>query len=145
MAVSPDKELHLDWSGLEMLGPDECFALLRSAAVGRVGFIDQGGPIILPVNFAMDGRTPVFKTAEGSKLSAAMVQKPICLEIDDWDSMGHTGWSVLAKGIADVVMDDDETDRLESIPVQPWTRPDLRHHWVRILVEETTGRRILQH
>lgn len=41
-----------------------------------------------------------------------MEQKPICLEIDSWDLMGHTGWSVLAKGVADLIMDDDEIERL---------------------------------
>lgn len=133
---------NVDWSGLTILGPEECFELLDKAAVGRVGFIDQGGPVILPVNFAMDGRSPVFKTAEGSKLAAAMVQKPIALEIDDWDPVTHTGWSVLAKGVADLILDDDEIAELDKLPVQPWTRPDLRHHWVRILVEEMTGRRI---
>ena len=145
MDIAAGRELHVDWSGLEVLEPDQCFELLRHTAVGRVGFIDQGGPVILPVNFAMDGHSPVFKTAHGSKLSAAMVQKPICLEIDSWDLMGHIGWSVLAKGVADLIMDDDEIERLEQLPVQPWTRPDLRHHWIKILVEETTGRRIVEH
>lgn len=144
MASTTGSNGNVDWSGLTILGPDECFELLNGTGVGRVGFIDQGGPVILPVNFAMDGRSPVFKTAEGSKLSAAMVQKPIALEIDQWDLDTHTGWSVLAKGVADLILEDDEIAHLNELPVQPWTRPDLRHHWVRILVEEMTGRRIVQ-
>ena len=36
----------------------------------------------------------------------------------------------------------DEIARLERLPVRPWSRPDLRDHWVRIMVEELTGRRI---
>lgn len=142
MDTTSDPNKNVDWSGLTILGPDECFELLNSTAVGRVGFIDQGGPVILPVNFAMDGRSPVFKTAEGSKLSVAMVQKPIALEIDDWDPSTHTGWSVLAKGVADLILDDDDIAGLDLLPIQPWTRPDLRHNWVRIMVEEMTGRRI---
>jgi hypothetical protein len=56
--------------------------------------------------------------------------------------MTHSGWSVLAKGVADEVLDTAEIERLEQLPVRPWSRPDLRDHWVRIMVEELTGRRI---
>ncbi|MGB6059458.1 MAG: pyridoxamine 5'-phosphate oxidase family protein [Microthrixaceae bacterium] len=143
MAERDSGELNLDWTGLEVLGSEECFQLLRNTVVGRIGFVESGGPVILPVNFAVDGRAVVFKTGEGSKLSAALMQEPVCLEIDSWDTMSHTGWSVLAKGVADVVLDPDETDRLELLPVQPWTRPDVRSHWVRVMIEDLTGRRIL--
>jgi nitroimidazol reductase NimA-like FMN-containing flavoprotein (pyridoxamine 5'-phosphate oxidase superfamily) len=132
-----------DWSGLELLSNDDCLALLSGASVGRLGFVERGGPVILPVNFTMDGRAIVFRTGEGSKLSTAMMQRPVCLEIDEWDSFSHTGWSVLAKGTADEVLDDDEIGRLEQLPVRPWSRPDLRSHWIRIMVEELTGRRVV--
>jgi nitroimidazol reductase NimA-like FMN-containing flavoprotein (pyridoxamine 5'-phosphate oxidase superfamily) len=136
-------EHDVDWSGLEILSTDECQAHLRLAAVGRIGFVDAGSPVILPVNYTMDGPAIVFRTAAGSKLSVGMMQRPVCFEIDDWDTMGHTGWSVLAKGIADEVLAEDEVARLEQLPVRPWSRPDLRDHWVRVMVEELTGRRVV--
>ncbi len=145
MVESSSEGLNLDWTGLEILSPDECFRLLRQTAVGRIGFVERGGPVILPVNFAVDGRAAVFKSGVGSKLSAAMMQEPVCLEVDDWDTLSHTGWSVLARGVADVVLEEDETDRLDRLPVQPWTRPDVRWHWVRVMIEDMTGRRILPH
>ncbi len=135
-------DVDLDWTGLEILSDDECRLLLSEAAVGRLGFVERGGPVILPVNFTMDGRAVVFRTGEGSKLSAAMMQRPVCFEIDHWDSMAHTGWSVLAKGFADEVLDDDDIERLERLPVRPWSRPDVRGHWIRVIVEELSGRRI---
>ena len=136
-------ELDLDWSGLEILKFEECFDLLRSTPVGRLGFVDHGEPVILPVNYAVDGRSVVFRTAHGSNLSSAMLQRPVCLEVDEWDANDHTGWSVLIRGIADEVLDDDQIDRYLALPVLPWTRPDLRHHWVRVMTEEVTGRRIV--
>ena len=33
-------------------------------------------------------------------------------------------------------------ERLERLPVVPWSRPDLRVEWIRVTVEEITGRRI---
>ena len=137
-------EIDLDWSGLEILGTDECRTLLASVGVGRVGFVEAGGPVILPVNYTVDGHAVVFRTGGGSKLSMAMMQRPVCFEIDDWNTMTHTGWSVLAKGVADEVLDEEEISRLRRLPVQPWSRPDLRDHWVRIMIEELSGRRITQ-
>ena len=131
-----------DWSGLEVLSTAECHELLSTTAVGRIGFVDAGSPLILPVNFTMDGAAVVFRSAPGSKLAAAMLQRPVAFEIDDWDPVNHTGWSVLATGVADLVDDADEVARLERLPVRPWSRPDLRDQWVRVMVEELTGRRI---
>jgi nitroimidazol reductase NimA-like FMN-containing flavoprotein (pyridoxamine 5'-phosphate oxidase superfamily) len=131
-----------DWSGLEILTTDECREHLESESVGRLGFVEAGSPVILPINYTMDGHAVVFRTAAGSKLSAGMMQRPVCFEIDSWDAVDHTGWSVLVKGVADEVLDEGEVARLQELPVRPWSRPDLRDHWIRIMVEELTGRRI---
>ena len=55
--------VNLDWSGMEVLGDDECRHLLDAAPIGRLGFVDQGSPVILPVNFTLDGRSIVFRSA----------------------------------------------------------------------------------
>jgi len=138
------EELHasLDWSGLVILDEHECYELLREQPVGRLGFVDKAEPVILPVNYAVDGRSLVFRTGQGSKLSSALMAQPVCLEIDSWDDVGHTGWSVLVKGVADAVDDETVIARLDQLPVRPWSRPDLRREWVRIMAEEVTGRRI---
>ena len=139
------EELHagLDWSGLAILDIDGCYEHLAKTPVGRLGFIESAEPVILPVNFAIDGRSVVFRTGHGSKLSVAIMERPVCLEVDEWDALEHTGWSVLVKGIAQEVVDQESIDRFESLPVRPWSRPDLRSHWVRIVVEEISGRTIL--
>lgn len=141
--MAEHSETNLDWSGLEVLSYDECFLRFSETPVARLGFVEAGSPVILPVNFTLDGHSIVFRTAEGSKLSAAMMERPVCVEIDSWDPLNHTGWSVLAKGLSELVLEEAETDRLDVLPVMPWSRPDLRHHWVRVMVEELTGRRIL--
>lgn len=135
-------DANLDWSGLVVMGLDECLDRLREEPVGRLGLVDHGEPVILPVNYALDGRSIVFRTAHGSKLAAAIMQAPVCFEVDGWDTMDHTGWSVLVKGIADEVLDDGEIARLSELPTRPWSHPDLRVNWVRIMSEEITGRRV---
>lgn len=135
-------DVNVDWSGQEVLSPDECWRLLDAAPVGRVGFVDEGSPVILPVNFALDGHAIAFRSAAGSKLSAAIMERPVCVEVDHWDAMAHTGWSVLAKGTAEHVLDDDSLTRMNHLPVVPWSRPDLRIEWIRVAVEEVSGRRV---
>lgn len=132
----------LDWAGLEVLSPEDCVSRLQSAPVGRLGFVDAGEPVILPINFVWhDGRI-IFRTAGGSKLSVAMMQRSVCLEIDDWDAREHTGFSVVVKGTADEVIDEATITEYEKLPLRPWSRPDLRTHWVRILPGDITGRAI---
>jgi uncharacterized protein len=134
---------NLDWSGLEVLSIADCWSLLGDSTVGRFGFVDQGSPVILPVNFVLDGHSIAFKVARGSKLAAAAVEAPVCFEVDAAEEESRTGWSVLAKGVAEVVLDEDDTDRLDALDLEPWARPDLREQWVRVRVEELTGRRIV--
>ena len=137
-------ELHaaLDWSGLAIMDIDECYEALDGQPIGRLGFVDQGAPVILPVNFTTDGRTIVFRTGQGSKLAAAIMESPVCLEVDGWDPVAHTGWSVLVKGTAEEIVDDTTIAHLATLPVRPWSRPDLRWHWVRVRVDEVSGRRV---
>ncbi len=38
---------NVDWSGLEILSAEDCRAHLAAGAVGRIGFVEEGGPVIL--------------------------------------------------------------------------------------------------
>jgi nitroimidazol reductase NimA-like FMN-containing flavoprotein (pyridoxamine 5'-phosphate oxidase superfamily) len=50
---------------------NEAVVLLQMHAyVGRVGFVVDGRPLILPVNYLADDDSIVFCTAPGTKLSA---------------------------------------------------------------------------
>ena len=138
------EHLDLDWSGLEVIGMEECRRLLSSVPVGRLGFLQEGSPVVLPINFHVDRRSIVFRTGRGSKLEAATMGRAVCVEVDAWNAVEHTGWSVLAKGTAEHVTDGAELDRLVRLPVKPWCRPDVRHEWIRVRVDELTGRRIHQ-
>ena len=87
----------------------------------------------------------VFSTDTGSKLDAAIMNRPVALEIDDWDAETRTGWSVLVKGTAMLVDDQREIASLDRLGVAPWVRPEVPKTWVRVLANEITGRRIVAH
>jgi nitroimidazol reductase NimA-like FMN-containing flavoprotein (pyridoxamine 5'-phosphate oxidase superfamily) len=129
--------------GLEVLDRDECLDLLAAHAggVGRVGIVEGLHPVILPVNFALDGDHVAFRTSAGTKLDAALHDALVCFEIDHLDDDDRIGWSVVVRGRSEVVVEHAVRDRLESLGVRPWTAATVSN-WVRIAPETVTGRRI---
>lgn len=131
-----------DRGGLEVLPSDECLQLLASQPVGRVAFIDAGEPVVLPVNHRVDGWAIVFRTDLGGKLRTALLQRPVAFEVDAYDTEARTGWSVLVRGVADIVDDHDTVRRLDELGLSPWATGHDRPYWIRIRPEEISGRRI---
>jgi nitroimidazol reductase NimA-like FMN-containing flavoprotein (pyridoxamine 5'-phosphate oxidase superfamily) len=131
-----------DHAGLETLPFDLCLRLLASVPIGRVGFCADGEVVVLPVNHAMDGQDVVFRTASGSKLTAAEEQDLVAFEVDRYDLPTRTGWSVLVTGRATVVYDEAETRRLNRLNLQPWATTVDHPFWIRIHPTSVTGRRM---
>jgi nitroimidazol reductase NimA-like FMN-containing flavoprotein (pyridoxamine 5'-phosphate oxidase superfamily) len=127
--------------GPEVLGWDECWSLLRSTSVGRLAFVMAGWPVVLPVNYAVDGQGILVRTGAGSKLNAARGQARVALEIDATDRLYRSGWSVLLFGTASEVTALDELERLAAVPLEPWARGE-RTSWIRIHPIQITGRRV---
>ena len=132
-------------SGLERMSREECVALLRAKDVGRLVVVDNGRPLIFPVNYAMDGDAPVFRTASGTKLWAAS-RSPVAFEIDEVDSQTKAGWSVVVHGVAQEITAFDAGElqaRVYGLPVHPWAKGD-KPSIVRIAPRLITGRRVVQ-
>ena len=119
---------------------DECHALLESSRIGRLGLLDADGPLILPVNYCMDGRSVVFRTGPGTKLDAASNGARVAFEVDGIDSAERTGWSILIRGSAATVTEPETLSRLEQLPLIPWA-PGKKPHYVRV-TGIPSGRRI---
>ena len=140
--LSPNSpSLPVDRVGIEILSFAQCQELLAGCIVGRIGMFVNGEPVILPVNYRYVRGSVVFRTALGEKSDAAVMEKPVAFEIDDWDPARETGWSVLVKGTAHEV-DADDAAVVEASTLQPWARAVERDIWVRIVPNEITGRRI---
>jgi uncharacterized protein len=133
--------LHDD--GLELLSEADCHDLLAKHAVGRVAVTVGGLPAVFPVNYVVVDGAIVFKTGEGTKLSAALRHAVVAFQVDEIDRLYHEGWSVLAVGTAEVVTDPDDLDP-EQLPLAPWAG-GTRDHLVRIRPELISGRRIVRH
>ncbi len=129
-----------DHAGLEILPFDVCLQLLASVSVGRVGFFTDGEMVILPVNHVVDGQDPVFRTARGSKLSAAEGRNLVTFEADEYDEQTRSGWSVVVTGRAEVIYEDAEIQRLSQLGLHPWVTAVERPFWIRIRANAVSGR-----
>jgi uncharacterized protein len=127
--------------GWRELTRSECFELLAREHLGRVAVVDDRGPVVVPVNFALDRHMVVFRTDEGTKLDAASRGSRVAFEVDGSDAVAHTGWSVLIRGEAVEVTDPAELARLRKLPLTPWA-PGPKARYVRVLPAALTGRRI---
>jgi nitroimidazol reductase NimA-like FMN-containing flavoprotein (pyridoxamine 5'-phosphate oxidase superfamily) len=126
---------------LRTLSPAECFALLEPGGVGRVGFAAVDRIMMLPVNFAVAGKTIVFRTAPDTLL-ALYANTQVSFEVDRIDETLREGWSVLVHGHAHKVTDERQVKLLEhGTHLQPWA-VGARDVYVRITPAQISGRRL---
>jgi len=119
----------------------DCTKLLRAHHVGRVGFLSDGGPVVLPVNYVMDENTIVIRTDAGSKFSALRLGAEVAFEIDAIDPLYRSGWSVLVHGNASEIADPDELAHVEGLGLRAWHFGPKRF-WIRITPLVVTGRQL---
>jgi CBS domain-containing protein/nitroimidazol reductase NimA-like FMN-containing flavoprotein (pyridoxamine 5'-phosphate oxidase superfamily) len=131
-----------DHRELVVLTLEDCLARLRSAAVGRLAFVQDAVPVVLPVNHGVDGVTIVFRTTWGSKLEAARSAEMAAFEVDDFDPSTKTGWSVLVRGTVSAVYETQDVERYEALGVTAWAGIDSDPVWVVLRPDEITGREI---
>jgi nitroimidazol reductase NimA-like FMN-containing flavoprotein (pyridoxamine 5'-phosphate oxidase superfamily) len=80
---------------LAPLSQETCLQRLREGHVGRIGFVIDDGPVILPVNSRLvepgSGPLLVIRTRPGHVIEQAPVS--VACEIDSIDPSHHRGWS----------------------------------------------------
>jgi uncharacterized protein len=123
---------------ISILSETECWNLLRSVALGRLVTVVDGQLEIFPVNFVVQGRTVLFRTAEGTKLVSAVINNNVLFEADEHNVA--EGWSVIVKGMARTLRTDEEIVEAEQAQLIPWTAT-VKQHYVRIRPLSVTGRR----
>lgn len=124
---------------LEEISREECFRLLASQFIGRVAVAEFGAaPLVVPVNFLLDGEAVVFRTDYGSKFRLAVLSEhPVSFEVDGIDPGRPSGWSVLLQGAATEIGESE----WERHSLSAWA-PGSKRLWVRIVADVVSGRRI---
>ena len=119
------------------LKSEECWDLLRSTSLGRIGYRLRGRTRIAPINYIVDGSRVVFRTAEGTKFSALLVDDDVALQTDQYDE--DSAWSVLAQGTAREISDAPGIAEVVAA-LRPWV-PTTKDHVFAIEVDKVRGRR----
>jgi nitroimidazol reductase NimA-like FMN-containing flavoprotein (pyridoxamine 5'-phosphate oxidase superfamily) len=129
---------------LEELTDDECRLLLSLAEVGRIGFVADGLPVVLPVNYRLLsddlGLWIVLRTRTGNSIDGA--PERVAFEIDGIDHNREQGWSVLVRGALHH-FDHNEVELFSKrFDPKPWPHED-RTSWLAIKPQSVTGRRLV--
>ncbi|PRI10416.1 pyridoxamine 5'-phosphate oxidase family protein [Leucobacter massiliensis] len=121
----------------EVLSEQECWERLKTQAVGRL--VTRVGEVIdiVPINYVVDGRSIVFRTAAGSKLVELTINSSVLFEVDEIGE--DAAWSVVVRGNARALEHSDEVLAASQLPLRPYL-PTYKPTFVRIDVDEVTGR-----
>jgi nitroimidazol reductase NimA-like FMN-containing flavoprotein (pyridoxamine 5'-phosphate oxidase superfamily) len=129
-----------DSPGVIVLPEHICWMLLRTSEVARLAVSVDAAPDIFPVNFVVDHGTVVFRTAAGSKLSAALSNPVVAFEVDGFDADVNEAWSVVIKGRAEEIKQLHERIESMDLPLFPW-QAEPKSRFLRIVPETISGRR----
>ena len=125
---------------MTVLDTHMCLDLLRRREVGRLAVSITDHPDIFPINDVVDRGTVVFRTAEGTKLAAALVGRSVAFESDGYDPDAGDAWSVVVKGYAVEIEQLQQFFDALDLPLFPW-HAGPKHRFVRIEPVAITGRR----
>ena len=131
---------------IETLDEAECQRLTALGGIGRIAYNGRFGPAVLPVNYRWNDGAVVFRTAEHSALDEDLQTEiaggeyKVAFEIDEIDTAGPGGWSVLIQGPAHHVSDAERAAAIQA-DVESWAGGE-RELFVRIVPSRITGRRI---
>lgn len=128
---------------LDVLSDDACRHLLANEEVGRIAFVDEAGfPVVLPVNYLLDGELIVFHRDTGTELERVPLRR-VAFEVEHLAAAWHSGWSVLVQGIGQDVTDAAGA-RFEQLRERPTDlrAPCEKGLWLAVEIHHITGRRI---
>jgi uncharacterized protein len=119
------------------LSTGDCELLLASQEIGRIAVVDNGFPLVFPINYRM--------ASFGGKLVIAIrtrtdnvidrLGRPVCFEIDGIDASHDGGWSVLVRG---TLVESSPDPDLDTRPINS----EGRDAWRVIVPTHISGRRV---
>ncbi len=126
---------------VEAMTEEECRDLLAGAYIGRLAYVRCGRPEIVPLNYVLAQGGVVVRVGPSATLDVLRSGDPVAFEIDRIDPDYHTGWSVVVHALPHEVTEEPDLEQVERLPLRPWA-PGARDHWVRLVPERMTGRRL---
>ena len=132
----------IDQRGSEILTDSESMRLLAVAAqeesIGRLALSQSDAPIVQPVNFSFHEHRVLVRLGEGHMAESANGAL-VAFEVDRLDRMHKEAWSVLVRGLA-TMLTEEECQGLKGAGPQPFV-PLPGERIFAIRTDVVTGRR----
>ena len=129
-----------EYDAVTVLDDGEAWRLLADVRLGRLVTYFGGQLEIFPVNFVVDDRTVLFRTAEGTKLFTTVMSDQVLFEADAHTEEG--GWSVIVRGGAHILTTAEEVHAADRTGLIPWVATE-KLRYVRITPTQGSARRFL--
>jgi uncharacterized protein len=126
-------------AALSQMGEAECWELLRTVPVGRVGVSVRALPVVVPVRFSVVDQDVVFRTTMGGELNSAVHGNVVAFEAGHYDAEQESGWSVLIRGRAALIKDPEELVLVDSLDLPTWSLDGQADRWARITASLVAG------
>lgn len=126
-------------SDLDELSEGTSMGLIATRTVGRLAYIEDDAPHIVPINYRVHDDTVFIRSLPGHKLAAASRHDRVCLEIDEIDERRRGGWSVVAHGTLELIEDPSVLAAAWDDAPDPWIG-STEHRWLRLVIDHVTGR-----
>ncbi len=120
----------------------ESLELLTAKKVGRIGFLAENGPVVLPMNYIRSGDHIIVRTVAFGIVARSAIDQKVAFEVDDVDDFLEAGWSVLVTGAATLLSDGQLQQLKSGASPDPWAEGP-RTLFLSIACEQVSGRRLL--
>lgn len=133
---------------IRKLSGEEALALLREKHLARLGCVSDGGPYVVPVNYACDDVSIIVHSLPGRKIDAMRADPRVCVQADEikdqfnWSSVIAFGrYEEIARGAARELALERLLAAFPALtPVESVGARDGREPVVfRVLIERVTG------
>ena len=118
--------------------------LLAAKSVGRIAYVGDTGPRILPVNYILGEDCVIFRAVPDGEISRYALSSNCAFEIDETDEFFESGWSVVVVGRLELATEDDFARMLYGKMPEPWAGGN-RYMFVRLRCDHVSGRRVISH
>ena len=98
--MSPEDYWPAGSSGAKIVELDraESLDLLTAKKVGRIGFLAEDGPVVLPMNYVLSGDHIIVRTVAFGVVARSAIDQRVAFEVDDVDDFLEAGWTCAGQG-----------------------------------------------
>jgi len=118
----------------------ECWALLDTETLGRLAVLDETGrPDLFPINYLVHYRRLYMQSVYGSKTASILRNPAVAFEVDSIDAAGDARWSVVIRGNATLLEDEELEIRGSGVRRLASFEPSKKWDYIRVAPASITG------